>query len=87
MEKQIFIDKKVVTAEYLQQKASEIVSLQQELKVAVSYLSVINYLAMKKDDFATSYFIASGSLSNLNDSLENLEKSLGQISSDICPDM
>ncbi|EJF00202.1 hypothetical protein [Liquorilactobacillus mali] len=87
MEKQVFIDKKVVTAEYLQQKASEIVNLQQELKVTVDYLSVINYLAIKKDEFATSYFIKNGSLSNLTDSLENLEKALNQISSDICPDM
>ncbi|KRL03297.1 hypothetical protein [Liquorilactobacillus capillatus] len=83
----IKINKKEVSEEYLVQKASTLTGLQQELKVAVDYLSVINYLAVNKDSFATSYFIENGSLNNLIDSLENLDKALEQLSCDLCPDM
>lgn len=88
-EKITLINKKTVTAELLYEQACQLTNLSQELKLAVDF---IDHLCVdsRVDKETLNAFVASGSLSNVTDVLQNIQhdiSDISDISNAICPDL
>ena len=85
-EKIVLINKKTLTAELLYEQACQLANLSQELNLAVDFIDHL-CIDSRVDKGTLNAFIASGSLSNVTDVLQNIQHDISDISNDICPDL
>lgn len=84
--KPIFIDGKPVTDKHLLKVATELTALSELVQLARQPLEMLNYSAIKNDDFLFKHYIQSGGLQCLENNLEAIQNKIQELSNKICPD-
>lgn len=84
--KQIFIEGKPVTEEYLLNMATELTTLSEYVELVRQPLDLINLASVNKDTLTVSHYIYSGKLQCLENNLEAIQNKIQELSNKICPD-
>lgn len=84
--KQIFIEGKQVTEDYLLDVATELTTVTDLVKLIRQPIGLLNHASVRKEQEIINYYIYSGSLSCLENNLIELEKKIQELSNSICPD-
>ena len=84
--KQIFIEGKPVTEDYLLNIATELTSLSELIQLVRQPLEMLDYSVTKNDEFVFKYYILTGGLQCLENNLEDIQNKILKISNNICPD-
>ena len=75
-----------LTGEYIFQKATELTTLYEQVTLITNYLDTVSLSVKQGDEFAGTYFLKSGALSNVVDNLQTISDKLVKISNSLCPD-
>lgn len=75
-----------LTKEYALERAVELTSLYEQTQLIINYLDTISVSVQQGDEFAGTYFLKSGALSNVVDNLQTISDKLVKISNSLCVD-
>lgn len=75
-----------LTKEYALERAVELTSLYEQTQLIVNYLDTVSLSVKQGDEFAGTYFLKSGALSNVVDNLQTISDKLIKISNSLCVD-
>lgn len=84
---ELLIDGEAVTQEKLLNASNELIKLSEILELTIMVLEDKGYLLSKGDEFALMYFLKAKGLERIEDTLNQVNKTIVEVSNSICPDL